>query len=133
MCIQSDSPPVGQNLFRVFLVVEASENWKVESTDIKSAFLHRVPLEREIFINPSKDVMTEGGIWQLKKCIYGLNDTPRKWFLNVERTLKDLGCTQTKMDPAVFHTSLVALCGVLLVHVDDFLASMRKEILPQGY
>ena len=54
--------------------------------------------------------------------MYGLNDASRKWFKNVEAELKKLGCTQSKLDPAVFtYCSGGQLNGVILLHVDDFL------------
>ena len=103
--IKKDSPTAGRDSFRVFLAIGAAHDWKVESTDIKAAFLQGVSLEREVYIEPPKEVKTKGVIWRLKKCMYGLNDAPRKWFLKVEQTLKELRCKQYKMDPAVFSYS----------------------------
>ena len=34
-----DSPTVGKGTMRTFLAIASSENWRVKTTDIKSAFL----------------------------------------------------------------------------------------------
>ena len=105
--IRRDSPTCSKNSFRCFLPICAMKGWKIESTDIKSAFLQGETLDRDVFIEPPKEAKLEGVIWRLNKCIYGLNDASRKWFKNVEAVLKKLGCTQCKLDPAVWMANCV--------------------------
>ena len=56
------------------------------------------------------------------KCVYGLNDAARKWYLTVKTFLLKMNCIQIKTDPAAFyyyHNGI--LSGIFLMHVDDFL------------
>ena len=120
--IQSDSPTCGKDAFRIFLAIASSNHWIIESTDIKSAFLQGQPLTREVYVEPPVEAEQTGVLWRLKKCMYGLNDAPRRWFLNVTDELKKLNCQPTRLDPSVFvYTKDETLHGIVLIHVDDFL------------
>ena len=49
---------------------------KIHAMDIKSAFLQRKPIERDIYLKPPKEVNSQK-IWKLNTTVYGLGDTPR--------------------------------------------------------
>ena len=73
--IQKDSPTVSKDGFCIFLFIASNHQWKVKTTDIKSAFLQGQPLERDVDIDPPKEALVkEGIIWHLNTCLYGLND-----------------------------------------------------------
>jgi hypothetical protein len=130
--VQSDSPTCSKDAFKIFLAIAASKSWNVESTDIKSAFLQGQQLSREVFVVPPKEAGHQGYLWRLKKCMYGLNDAPRKWYLNVSEHLKRFGCVQTKLDPSVFvYKQGNKLLGLVLLHVDDFLHIGNAEFYSQ--
>ena len=42
----------------------------------KSAFLQGKPIERDVYLNPPKEVHTKK-IWKLHTTVYGLGDAPR--------------------------------------------------------
>lgn len=122
--IAKDSPTMCKSSFRTILCLAVSNKWTIETTDIKSAFLQGAPLEREVFVKPPREAnLQKGHLWQLQKCLYGLIDASRQWYFEVKSTLIDLGCTQSKMDLAVFFKldSAGKLIGVVGVHVDDFI------------
>ena len=120
--IQADSPTCHKDSFRMFLLIAAYHDWNLESTDIKNAFLQGNQITREVFVEPPAEVKLKGYIWHLKKCIYGLQDASRQWYFSVVKFLISLGCTQLKLDLAVFvYYNDGALAGVIIVHVDDFL------------
>ena len=61
-------------------------------------------------------------IWKLRRCLYGLNDAARRFYEFVHTTLLKLGCSQSSIDPALYH------CirnneknGLFACHVHDFL------------
>ena len=102
---QTDSPTIGKSALKLFLAVVASKKWIVKTTDIKCAFLQGLNLERDVFIcSPKEAQVPEGAIWKLQKCLYGLNDGARQFYLSVREHLK-LGCTQSSLDPALFATN----------------------------
>ena len=99
-----------------------TKSWSIECTDIKSAFLQGMSLSREVFVEPPKEAKKPGIIRHLKKCMYGLQDAPRMWYLNVTDVLINVGCKQVGLDYSLFvYVKDSVLEGVILVHVDDFL------------
>ena len=121
--IPKDSPTVGKGEMRIFLTVCTSKNWSVK-TDIKSAILQAKELDRDVYyIKPPIESDTRNGfIWKLKHGLYGLKDGARQFYLSVKDELCKLGCTQSKLDPAVFtFMTQGTLSGIICCHVDDFL------------
>ena len=122
--IPSDSPTVARTAFRTLLGLASGNAWSVATTDIKSAFLQGQSLDREVYLKPPKEADTPPGvIWKLKKCLYGLNDGARNFYLSVREKVTDLGCFVSTVDPSLFyyHNKDGSLAGVLITHVDDFL------------
>lgn len=122
--VQSDSPTVGKSVMRLFLTVVSSKNWKIVTTDITSAFLQGKTLEREVFIIPPVEAhVPDGTLWKLKKCLYGLNDAARQFYLSVANEMSNLNCSQSSLDPSMYYKSNneSQLSGILLSHIDDFL------------
>lgn len=107
----------------------ASKNWIVKTTDIKSAFLQGNALQREVYIRPPKESDTPSGfLWKLKHGLYGLKDGARQFYMSVRDELLKLGCSQSKMDPALFtKENGNILVGIVCCHVDDFLHAGEME------
>ena len=120
---QSDSPTIGKSAIRLFLAVVASVGWEIRTTDIKSAFLQGRDLERDVYVLPPKEVRKEGIVWKLKKCLYGLGDASRQFYLSVREEMQNLGCMQCTVEPSLFYklSGNGELEGILVSHIDDFL------------
>ena len=108
---------------RLFLAVVASLEWQVKTTDIKSAFLQGRSLDRNVCVKPPKEADVEEGIvWKLKRCLYGLADASRQFYLSVKEKMLALGCMQSKVEPSLFYLNVDGeLQGMLVSHIDDFL------------
>lgn len=121
--LPTDSPTCTKEGLRISLTTIATNNWKCQSLDIKSAFLQGKPIERDVFVKPPKESGTsEDHIWKLKKNVYGLSDASRSWYMSVKEKLVALGCTPTKTDPCVFTYQVNGkLEGICCIHVDDFI------------
>ena len=122
-CYPKDSPTIGKSAMRMIMAISASKNWKIKTTDIKSAFLQGKEMDREVFLTPPREASTERGkLWKLKHCLYGLNDAARQFYHSVVEFLKSVNCIQSNLDPALFtmiHDG--ELIGLVACHVDDFL------------
>ena len=71
---------------------------------------------------PKESGLDNSVAWKLNKCVYGLVDASRNWFLSVKNELIQLKCEQSKLDPALFYLFHEGkLEGLFLMHVDDFL------------
>ena len=63
-----------------------------KSIDVKQAFLQGRNLERNVLLRPPPEACTNK-LWQLRKCIYGLADAPREFYLRLREELVQLGLT----------------------------------------
>jgi transposase InsO family protein len=116
-----DSPTCTKESLRIAFTVAATQQWKIQSLDISSAFLQGNEIQRDVYVLPPKDIRTEGVIWKLKRCIYGLNDAPRAWYDKVKAEMILLGASVSKYDHSFFMWhEYEKLIGVLVTHVDDF-------------
>ena len=127
--IPVDSPTVSKSAIRVCIAVAVGNGWKLEITDIKSAFLQSRPIERDVFVAPPPEAECETGkMWKLKRVLYGLSDAAREFYLSLKDELTKLGCVISKLDNSVFFKyENNQLIGVLVTHVDDFLHAGTEE------
>ena len=79
--IQTDSPTYSKKCQRLVLTIMASREWQCNSIDIQAAFLQGKPINRDVYVKPPMEVFTEGTIWKLKTCVYGLNGASRTWYM----------------------------------------------------
>ena len=116
-----DSPTCTKESLRIVFTAAATQKWKMQALDISSAFLQGNKIQRDVYILPPKDVRTDGVVWKLKRCIYGLNDAPRAWYDKVKSEMISLGAVVSKYDHSLFmwHNNGL-LIGILVTHVDDF-------------
>ena len=100
--MRTDSPTCSKQSLRITMTIIVSNRWKINSLDITTAFLQGDSINRELFLQPPKDVANSGTIWKLKRCIYGLNDAPRAWYLRVKVEMVKLGGEMSIYDQALF-------------------------------
>ena len=118
--VRKDSPTCLKENLRILFVVAATLGWKVKSLDVRSAFLQGKEIERDVFLKPPEEADTLK-LWKLKKALYGLNDASRQWYLEVRKSLMNLGVKACVCDEAFFYWHCDGkLCGLMAVHVDDF-------------
>ena len=84
--IRKDSPTCNKDTIRSLLMLVSTNNWKIRHIDVQAAFLQGKAITREVFIRPPVEAETTY-LWKLKKCIYGLVDGPRMWYVELRDTL----------------------------------------------
>lgn len=118
--IRTDSPTCSRYSLRLLFVAVAMHKWKIHSLDISSAFLQSDKIERELYLQPPKDTVSDNIIWKLKKPLYGLCDAPRAWYDKLKAVLLELGGVRSVIDHAMFMWyEAETLIGHLVAHVDD--------------
>ena len=118
---RSDSPTCAKESLRMVLMLIAANKWNLCSMDIKTAFLQGKKFDRDVFLMPPREArVKEGKIWKLNKCVYGLTDASRVWYLTVREELVKLGMKPSKHDEAIFTREDDNLIGIVSTHVDDF-------------
>ena len=121
--VPSDSPTAAKSTVRTVLAITANEGWIIETIDIKAAFPQSPTINHNVYILPPPEARQDGIIWKLKKTVYGLNDSSRKWYFSVKDLLLKNDCKQWSLDKALFrwYNKKGQLEGLILLHVDDFL------------
>ena len=120
----TDSPTVQRTSVRMILMLATTNKWTIQAIDIKSAFLQGDKLTRQVFVQPPKEANLQNKLWKLKKCLYGLKDASRQWYLRLKRTLRKLGFQKSKYDGGLFFIIKdEKLLGAVGIHVDDFLTA----------
>ena len=133
--VRKDAPTGSRLSVHLLLTYTAANKWRLMSADVKSAFLKGEefgPNERELYIENVKTThpdepklpLGEGGLARLRKGIFGLSDSPRRWYLRLHRSLTALGFIRSAVDAAMWflwspdHKTLEAM---VISHVDDLL------------
>ena len=148
--VRKDAPTASRTSQHLLLTLTASYGWHLMSADVKSAFLKGEefgPGERELFIENIKGHHADepklplgaGGLARLRKGIFGLSDSPRRWYLRLHRSLTQLGWERSAIDAAqwfLWSADHQKLEGIILSHVDDLLLGgseqARKSLLELG-
>ena len=53
--LSKDSPTVAKNNIRILLILAASKDWEIQTTDVKCAFLQGKDTIRDVYISPPKE------------------------------------------------------------------------------
>ena len=86
------------------------------------AFLPGKQINHILHLKPPPEAHTGNKLWQLKKCVYGLNDAARMSYFSVWEKLEELGCVRSSVDYGVFMWyEGEQLARLIEIHVDDFL------------
>ncbi len=112
---------VGKSTMRLMLGIAVREKWTIETTDVKSTFLHGSEIERDVYLKP----LTEACLahWKLVHCLQG---AVRHFYKSVAEQLETAGCQQSGMDPGLsFKAQENQMYGIVAFHVDAFLYDVK--------
>ena len=98
----TDLPCCSRIGVRSIFVLIASNRWKVQPIDVKTAFLQGKKIERTVYLRPPKEANTNK-IWRLQKCVYGLAEASRYWYFRVKEEVIKLGANVSSIDPGLFY------------------------------
>jgi len=120
---------------RIVLSLAARYDWEIHQLDVKSAYLNGELAEGErIFMKqpPGYEIPgKEDLVLELKKTIYGLKQSGRRWYEVLCKTLYKIGFQRTQSDHAVFFTHLDDGIVILVIHVDDITTVTSSKNLMQ--
>ena len=90
---------------QVILANAATQDWKIEHVDVKSAYLNTT-LKETIYMKLPRGVLKpgeEGKVCHLVKGLYGPKQAGHGWYQEMSQVLvKDLGFTRSTVDHLVF-------------------------------
>lgn len=110
---------------RVFFAMIAAENLECRQYDIKNAFTEVTLNERRYLSVPIGVPMNEGYSSRALKIIYGLKQAARDWNTTYHSCLKNLGFSQSLVEPYLYtHQKEI----ILLVYVDNVAVATRNNL-----
>ena len=117
----------------MYFALAANEGFKLRSIDIRAAFLQTKGLDREVYMEPPKDVKKQGKIWKIKNPLYGLNDASRKFCLKEREVFDECQLRILDGDEAFYfrHNENGNLEGMVSSHVDDFILAGTEKFLEE--
>ena len=93
------SPVAKMTSVLLFISLAATHNWDLHQLDIKNAFLLS-DLQEEVYMEQPSGFVAQGGIekvCRLRKLLYGLKQSPRAWFVNSAKQLRNLACKRVHL------------------------------------
>ena len=129
--IPRDSPTLQKESRSVLLQLCASRQWRIQSFDIKTAFLRGFRRDNRLLgLEPPLELreklsMRENEVCELLKSAYGLVNAPYLWYQELKECLQELHFSMSPLDPCLFTLadSNGFVHGALGVHVDDGLCA----------
>ena len=110
------APVVRFDSLRLLIALSAHKGWVPAQMDVTAAFLYP-NLTDEIFMHLPEGLKQPGKVARLRKCIYGLKQSPKEWYERLSSTLQRLEFKSSNFDPCVFiHQSETFF---IAVYVDD--------------
>ena len=126
------SPVAKVTSIRLLLSVAGAFDFEVEQMDVKTTFLHG-DLEEEIYMKQPEGFAVKGKkelVCKLKKSLYGLKQSPRKWDQKFDTFIRGFGFTRSKADQCVYFKLIGDRVIYLVLYVDDMLlVGNDKEII----
>ena len=126
--IPRDSPTMNKLTRMLILQFAASMHLDIESFDIQTAFLRGSgQSQRELGMEPPDEMRTRlklkpNEVVKLLKGAYGRVDAPYLWFVELKKSLEELGFQSSPFDPCLFTLSdevTKSTIGMISIHVDD--------------
>ena len=85
--------------------------------DISTAFLHaELPPDTKIYVRAPKEA--GGGVWLMKRALYGLRASPKAWQQHLKEQLQQVDFKATRADTS-FYAKAEGSPQYLMAHVDD--------------
>jgi hypothetical protein len=111
------SPVIAFTLVRYFFVLlVVCLGWVHCHLDVKCAFLYGT-LDEETYLRPPLGYGSSSGTtWRLHKALYGLHQSGRQWFAELDTTFQKLGFTKLQTTNCIYSFRKQA---IILVYVDD--------------
>jgi len=143
--IDVSAPTASMHSVYFIIMLAAKCGIKLRTSDVKGAFLNALMQEREfvrlnremtdimILINPTlREFVAQNGtmIAELLKCLYGLRQSPLRWFETMTALLLILGFSQSIHDQCFFYKITTTAKGksknYLVLYVDDMLLAFES-------
>lgn len=124
---ESFSPVVRFASLRYLLALAVKYDLDICQMDAVSAFLQG-DVEEEIYMKQPPLYESSEKVCRLKKSLYGLKQASRQWNKKLDSTLKEMGLSQTKLDPCIYYKIEDDRNMIFMaIYVDDILIFTNNQ------
>jgi hypothetical protein len=111
---------------RLFLAIVAAMDLELCKLDIDTAFLYP-PISEDDYVRQSPR-LTDGTskVCQLKRCLYGLKQSPRKFNTLLRDWLVNTGWRQCISNPCIYIFRTGSVFAIIALYVDDIPAACNN-------
>lgn len=117
------APVVRWSTLRALIALATTLNWPIQHMDVVTAFLNGL-LKEDIYMQQPMGYAAEGKehlVCKLRRSIYGLKQSPREWYIEVDTHLRSTGWIKSEADPNLYYLKDSDTLTILLLYVDDLL------------
>jgi hypothetical protein len=117
------APVIYWSTLRAMVALSVFLGWELNHMDVITAFLNG-KLKEEIYMKqpPGFEVPgQEDKVCRLLRSLYGLKQSPRQWYEEIDGYLRSTGWTRSQLDPNLYFLKQGKTLTILLLYVDDLL------------
>lgn len=117
------APVVKWSTIRLIVALAAVNNWEITHMDVVTAFLNGT-INETIYMKQPPGFISKTHphhVCHLRKSLYGLKQSPRAWYEEVDVFLHTIGCTRSVLDPNLYFHFNGTDTVIILLFVDDLL------------
>ena len=138
--VETHAPVTTLTAWRACLAEASKPGWHIHIWDVASAYLmSEIPEATPIYLRPFEGLEVpkiphkRPLVLKLKKCLYGLKSSGRRWNQTIDRKLKSMGFRQSTNDPCLYIKENKEGIIRLNLHVDDCCATYNNEEMYQHF
>ena len=141
-----EAPTASLQSFYLMILIAAKKHIRLQSIDVSGAFLNaKLEETEEVYVtfpvklaqlavqdDPSlKSYLLSNGslVARLQRCLYGLQQSPQRWFKTIQAVLVKLEFKASIHDPCFFIKQEGNELNLLLLYVDDMLLAFQNPKL----
>ncbi|KAL8099752.1 hypothetical protein AgCh_032122 [Apium graveolens] len=108
---------------RILLAIAAFLDYEIWQMDVKTAFLNG-SLEEDVYMTQPEgfvDPRNAGKVCKLRRSIYGLKQSSRRWNIRFDDIVTEYGFVQNEAEPCVYKEVSGSYVAFIVLYVDDIL------------
>ncbi|KAL8115939.1 hypothetical protein AgCh_022437 [Apium graveolens] len=117
------SPVTMVKSIRILLAIAAFHDYEIWQMDVKTAFLNG-SLEADVYMTQPEgfvDPRNAGKVCKLRRSIYGLKKSSRRWNIRFDEIVTEYGFVQNEDEPCVYKKVSGSYVAFIVLYVDDIL------------
>ena len=132
------APVVNWQTVRLLLMSSILLNLSTKQIDYTAAFV-QAEIDTDVYVQMPRGFEQQGKVYKLNKCLYGLKQSPRNYFLHLKSKLESVGLEQSDADPCLFigkdiicliYVDDQLIFGKDSKSIDDLISKLRKQEMP---